>query len=223
MPSGHKTVHLAACRRTAAAPGLRATAPPVLLAARPLQRTAPTQPSSPGVRALTTPAVAAPLLCLQRLDGMPAKRTTKDEWVDVMTNILNARKARVEDKKSAYKAAKKPLLTIDNAAWYKIKYEDLGFDMEKLPLPARSPDIHKFVEHAVANLENTMTEWERDHPNGPTPRSSGHSWRGCSTQRLASLWLLTSGACATPWRPSSRPRATGLLPSTGAPPSNLNQ
>lgn len=129
--------------------------------------------------------MAAPLLCLQRLDGMPAKRTTKDEWVDVMTNILNARKARVEDKKSAYKAAKKPLLTIDNAAWYKIKYEDLGFDMEKLPLPARSPDIHKFVEHAVANLENTMTEWERDHPNVTDPEEL---WA-----QLERLFYATSG------------------------------
>jgi hypothetical protein len=108
---------------------------------------------------------------LQRVDGAPGKRTTKEEFEHIMKLVLAAREERVAKNKSKYKNATVPLLTADNAKWYDIDFQRLGFKVKKIKIPARSPDIHKVVEHVVARLENHMTAWCRDHPDVTDPET----------------------------------------------------
>lgn len=102
---------------------------------------------------------------VQTLRGRPALGPTSIEYLDVMRKIQR----RAEATNAAYGLGE-PLYSFDNAAIHNMEMlEQIGITAgengNRVPLPARSPDMHKVIEHVFAILEGGMQALLHEDPS----------------------------------------------------------
>lgn len=64
------------------------------------------------------------------------------------------------------------LWSMDNATSHKHPLPQVHG--RQIPLPPRSPDLHKVVEHAIGRIKRKFKIWMRTHPGSPTV---GTAWK----------------------------------------------
>lgn len=90
---------------------------------------------------------------------------TSAEFMDVMRKIQK----KAETTNAAYGLGD-PLYSFDNASIHNMELlEELGItagdDGNRVPLPAKSPDMHKVIEHVFAILEGAMQKLLHEDPS----------------------------------------------------------
>ena len=105
---------------------------------------------------------------VQRADGRPAEGPTAEEFRDVMQVI----KTKMERIARRYPASFPDgvLYSFDNPPIHtSADLTSIGIeDVHRVRLPARSPDFHKVVEHALGNLKREFTNrLRKEQPKTP--------------------------------------------------------
>lgn len=99
---------------------------------------------------------------MQTLKQQAAKGPTAQEFTDVMKGF----KKRAEDINRKHDLGD-PVYSFDNARIHDMSLlETIGIDgSDRAPLPARSPDMHKVIEHVFGTLEGAMQRELHDRPD----------------------------------------------------------
>jgi hypothetical protein len=99
----------------------------------------------------------------------PAKGVTQEEFRDIMRGFIaaaNAVAARPEWREKTGGLGG-PLYSFDGASahWSVEALEELGVTVDLLlPLPAKSPDMHKVIEHVFGRMKPKLRDWLYHHP-----------------------------------------------------------
>lgn len=99
---------------------------------------------------------------------MLAKGPTSEEFVDVLKQMKPGIDKAVREHPAAFLQTHHhnpdgPLLSYDNDAIHRICPSKAGFKADsRIPLPANSPDMHKVIEHVVANMKRWAdSQWAK--------------------------------------------------------------
>lgn len=100
-------------------------------------------------------------LPMQTLKRQAAKGPTGQEFKDVMRRFKKTAEEINEEH-----GLGEPVYSFDNAPIHDMTLlESIGIDgSDRAPLPARSPDMHKVIEHVFGTLEGAMQQELHDDP-----------------------------------------------------------
>ena len=99
---------------------------------------------------------------MQTLKKQAAKGPTAKEFLNVMRRFT-----RQAEKVNREHGLEDPLYSFDNASIHDVALlsEEMDFDgNDRVPLPPRSPDMHKVIEHVFGTLEGAMQKKLHDNP-----------------------------------------------------------
>ena len=98
---------------------------------------------------------------MQTLKRQAAKGPTSREFLDVMRGFQR----RAEDINRSHGLGD-PIFSFDNAPIHDMSLlGELGISgLDRAPLPARSPDVHKVIEHVFGTLEGAMQKELHNDP-----------------------------------------------------------
>jgi hypothetical protein len=103
---------------------------------------------------------------VQTLNNRPAKGLTSNEFADVMAHFKKLADLAYVIKRSEFPVGG-PLFAFDHAPWHRIEnLKEKGFtDQEIFPVPARSPDFQKTIEHIFAYMTKKFQDklYETDY------------------------------------------------------------
>lgn len=114
----------------------------------------------------------APLRRLLQTKGKkphPARSVTQAEWEDIMVEFMAAanKVAATPEWKELTGGRGGPRYSFDGASahWSVEILERLGIVGDvRFPLPAKSPDMHKVIEHVFGRLKPQFRDWLYHHP-----------------------------------------------------------
>jgi hypothetical protein len=103
---------------------------------------------------------------MQTSKGNPAKKMTRDEFVDAVKQAKDASEACVAEFPEFYSKGG-PYYSWDNASWHQaLNLEDVGLkESDKWQLPPNSPDMHKVIEHVVGRVKQQLRHKLCDNAN----------------------------------------------------------